>query len=421
MDIISTGDYNINENDSGVIFIILSDSLSGGAGTLSLRMSKWLVEEGYEVIFFCKKIDNEDIFKEMITAGIIVHCIKTRKMSNVLAKYKSSNYFIGISYFLKNFIEIEMLKKDFKIIKNWLYIVHFEALIWGNIQIPIIKNYFISRFKKIVERLDMNDSIIFMDNISLDFTEKYYNIIIDKTKEKIVRIPMFIDKQKIEVNKKRELRTFNILTIGRADFPFKGYIIGLIEDFLQINKKYKNTRLTIITYGRDINKIEEKLKKVEQNGETSIELVKGVSNSELGKYFMKTHLYIGMGTTILEAAIHSTPSIIVDSYTYENLTCGFFHENKEHIGVPYDVKMQSKPFIEKIINMSYSEYEEISSKSYDAVVELYNIDKNIKKFIDCRLIKESSILSEKQIYFYKLYYLAGQLIVKMGKMIKKIK
>lgn len=47
--------------------------------------------------------------------------------------------------------------------------------------------------------------------------------------------------------------TINVISICRADFPFKGYVIGLIEEFAKYNADNKNSNLHVIASGKNEN------------------------------------------------------------------------------------------------------------------------------------------------------------------------
>ena len=54
-----------------------------------------------------------------------------------------------------------------------------------------------------------------------------------------------------------------------------------------------------------------------------------VPYEKLEYYFEDADIYIGMGTTVLDACNHMVPALTVCSYTYEFLTIGFFYENPQ--------------------------------------------------------------------------------------------
>lgn len=55
-----------------------------------------------------------------------------------------------------------------------------------------------------------------------------------------------------------------------------------------------------------------------------IELLGPIDYIELDKYILKSDLYVGIGTTVLEAIKNGIPAIPVRDFSYECLTSGFF-------------------------------------------------------------------------------------------------
>ena len=70
-------------------------------------------------------------------------------------------------------------------------------------------------------------------------------------------------KEEIELEKKIDVSYQNriIFTSSRADFPFKGYIFGLIDDFSRLSSKYPDIRLCIVCSGDsdDVQKVKDKI------------------------------------------------------------------------------------------------------------------------------------------------------------------
>jgi hypothetical protein len=214
-----------------------------------------------------------------------------------------------------------------------------------------------------------------MDALSVEETEKYYKLNIKSRDSLIFNLPIkVIELDECIIDDKKRSGEFNILTISRAEFPFKGYILGLIDDFDIICKSHHHVKLTIITFGRDIEKVYKKLEELPNGVRDRISIVGQTPYENLSEYFNKAHVFLGMGTTLLDAANYGVPSLVVQQYTYRNFSSGLFHtQPKELVGKP-SIDISPIVYIEDIIKMNNIEYKELCIKEHNALLNFYNID-----------------------------------------------
>jgi len=356
------------------VFVIFRSGISGGTATLSIRIGEWLVNNGYEVLYIYQNHNDMNNVKTMKEKGIQVYKWGLKEIVNNLSKKYNSYKFNVLTYSLNEFLFVETLKKRLHIIKSTLYVVSSKGLIKGSKLRSIFRGITLIFYTKIIKELIKNRSVLFMNKVSLDLTEEYFGVTIKNKKDIIYYLPIEIQPyDKNTVSRKAELETFNILTITRADFPFKGYIIGLIDDFKKLCDIHDNMTLTIITFGKDEDKIAEKIKKLPSEVQSKINLIGRTPYEKLREYFVQSHLFLGMGTTVLDAVNHSVPAIVVQPYTYENKTPGFFH--KQPVRLTYEGNLVTAvKFMESVIQMDKHEYEELCKKEYDMLKKYYCID-----------------------------------------------
>ncbi len=357
------------------IFVILRSGISGGTATLSIRIGECLIKKGCEVIYICQEYNDLNNVKTMNDKGIKVYRWKLNEIEyNLSVLCKKCNYRF-LTYSLEEFLFVEKLKKRLPIVKNSLYVVQHYALTKGSNENKIIRKSLKFFYRKVIKRLVENNTTIFMDDNSVEVTEKYYGFSI-KSKENIVfLLPINLqDFKSIKVKKKSEFKTFNMLTIARAEFPFKGYIVGLIDDFKKLCDTYNDITLTIITFGKDEEKIVQKINKLPSTVQSKITLIGQTPYENLNNYFDATHLYLGMGTTLLDAVNNSVPALVVQQYTYNNYSSGFFHMQPNILVAYPDVKTSAAAFIESVKQMNNHEYELLCKKEHDTLLEFYNID-----------------------------------------------
>lgn len=395
------------------VIIILRSGISGGTGTLSIRIGEWLVDSGYEVIYVCQTINDINNAESMKEKGIIVFRWEINEIAKNIINAYDGCQFIFLTYSLDEFLFVETLKKKLVIQKNILYVVHTFGLVKGvnyNSKIRKIIKFF---YSNVIKRLIYNKSIIFMDNLCIEETEKYYDIRINKNDNIVFNLPIKVEEiDPIKIANKTKQNTFSILTIMRAELPFKGYIIGLIDDFRILSDIYENLTLTIVTFGADINAVYVKINELPDKIKCKISIYGKTPYEMLEEYFNQANIFIGMGTTLLDAVNHGVPSIVVQSYTYNSNSSGFFHNQPEMLVAYEDKLVPTIELIKQVIQMSEYEYIDLCKIEYEALENYYNIDKFANNLVDKKKYNKKRIISRYQLKI-------NALLIKINEMIKK--
>ena len=111
-----------------------------------------------------------------------------------------------------------------------------------------------------------------MDEVTLEETQNY----LDKTfpsSPPIMRLPM-ICKNDLSADKIISKGFFSntIITASRAEFPYKGYLLGLLDDFVYLNTKLSDIKLVIVSDGDDINILKNRINNLPSNIQQKISL-----------------------------------------------------------------------------------------------------------------------------------------------------
>ena len=354
-------------------FVICRYDISGGTATLSLRLGEWLVGKGYDVVYICQEFNDVNNVTAMRKKGIRVHRWSTEEVGYNLKDHYGGRTFCFLTYSLNEFLYVESLKRNVAIRANILYVVHHFGLLKGATQNTVMRHLLKQFYRRVVRKMLENQTVVFMDARTVSETTQYYGCDVVGRQAQVIGLPMKVKAFPDEkIMTKQSLDTFNLLTIARAEFPFKGYIIGLIENFRILCNQYSNVSLTIISFGRDELEIYEKISALSNDLQKKVHVVGQTPYEELHKYFDRTHLYLGMGTTVLDAANHGVPSLLVQGYTYECNSSGFFHQQPELL-CAYDSLLNSNHFIEKIIGMNEQEYFDLCAREHAALERFYDV------------------------------------------------
>ena len=118
-----------------------------------------------------------------------------------------------------------------------------------------MRNFSKAKYGGILSRINKNNALIMMDEYCTDQTIDYMGPIFE-TLPLIVRLPMYC----------KPFENFNeiiqdgfksriMMTAARAEFPNKGYMMGLVDDFVRLKEKFPDVKLEIIAAGDDMDKL----------------------------------------------------------------------------------------------------------------------------------------------------------------------
>lgn len=397
--------------------IIFYDTLLGfgGSHTLLYRMAKWLFLNGIKVeIISSGKIDlkSYDLFKDV---NVIIHSVPDYNLKELNKVLKDNlnddpDLFI-INFTIDKWLDIEVLKKKHHYnLSNIIYDIHPETFYKG----VKIKNFYLKKIiKKIVKQLLIkiyaNDSIISMDENNIDSVRKYLNFSKSDYNPIILRLPMFCDSSKNCQKVIKDGYTSNIvMTASRADFPYKGYIIGLIDDFCKLKETKLDLRLWIITEGPSENLIKDKIDNLPMKIKKDIKIYNWMKYSDLLSMMERCKLYIGMGTTVLDASLRYKPAIPTAFGTFQNMTCGLFSSNPTKIGVNLDDSKEAFTLIENILNQDFDSYKSLCISSYNAVKDNYDIEKIMRMLLSIKVKNCASILKDTECLIHIIHLLINR-------------
>lgn len=419
-----------------VLICINIPSVSGGAETFSIRVANWLNKnslDSYWLGFYKKnqKID-QDFVNEM--SRLIEH------KANVLIEEKKTlfDYLNAIPFSFSETDELtiislqsremffigEYLKKKWtKVrIRNLFYVVHphdFEVFPKNKLE-KIFKIFLDPLYRWLKISIAKNNALIFMDEATKAYALKGTNCI-ELSDSSIIRLPYPIEKHNENMIKDRfENSAKIILTCSRIDFPQKEYLLGLVSQFRLLREKFANIRLVIVGDGKDTASLREHIDSMPIDVKKNIELVGAASYPSLRKYIQQAYIYVGMGTTLLDASNLGVPAILTAAYQKypECNSPGYFYQRWNELGnAPASETDKTASFyIEEILEMSYSEYKKNSMEAKKALEENYNIDVIMGKFLAHETVSTNLLFSEKQWYKYKF---VEKIKSKMKRMSKK--
>ncbi len=389
--------------------IIINDTfeIKGGSHTLMLRICRWAVKHEHDITFLYNKGDNKSIINEIINAGGHVTNVGGDRIENLTTFFKSvsTKDLQVISFSWNYYMEVEIVKKKLRLrFDNKIYCIIPDTFEKGRgISNRIFRDMLRIPYKGILKRMNENNAVIMMDEVCKERTEKWNGFkLLERTP--MIRLPIsFPDNDNYENDIRDGYNSNIIFTASRADFMFKGYLIGLVDDFVRIKGKFADAKLIIIASGKDEETLKNKIKSVPDKIREDITLIPWISYDELLQRIRKCKFFIGMSSTLLDAAKLYKICIPIRGYTEENLASGFFDEDPRYLYASDDCQSSALPLMEECMGWNFEEYHSRSLSHYDAVKSLYDEDKNIKSLIEEGTKNKTCILNNKDRFIHELY------------------
>jgi hypothetical protein len=379
------------------IVFFYPDIVMGGVETLILRLMRWYIAHKYRVILLTlNKIEDNAILKDLNDINNVEYYVYD----------KNSNYFCDstgnkllftqmesvtvLTFFMDhlvisfNYISLKKYNCKFR---YRIYCVHHTSSFLSRKLVPLLKPF--------IQSLIKHKILIFMDELSRDACINYYKLNNVNLNFEILRLPMEINRNIVSKSKNEKI---NILSIARFDFPFKGYILGLIDAFKAIATLTNNITLTIIGYGKGEDMVNQKLIALPITIQKQIKLLDKVPYDEITAYIDQCDLFVGMGTTTLDAANRNKICIVPVSYQENDLSTGFFYDDYTNVGVYYNPMTTYHHFpelISYILSVDNEKFIANEDLSKSLLAKYYDIDKIAPLFV----AKQSCYFS----FFEKVY------------------
>lgn len=168
-----------------------------------------------------------------------------------------------------------------------------------------------------VESMSRHGLFISMNEACLEAHRRNYGYVLDNAV--VIPLPMSTVREERPVRNSGRVR---VVTVARL-VPMKGYVEGLIAAIAKVVRDGQlDMELQVIGDGPLMPRLKLSALKAGICGRVSF--VGSVPYADLPAYYRGADVFVGMGTTALEAASYRLPVIIAEAYTYKFLTPGLF-------------------------------------------------------------------------------------------------
>lgn len=354
----------------------------GGGHLLALRWAEQYIHREYSVRIIYQEINDDFVCEEI--ERLKIECIKVNDWWNE-EEWRRGLYGAGSVYVL-----VFSLNDYFRIAALKTGNIKVAMYLWDDYQYKIKEDDKLSHLNYVFTHFSIKSifnvgGIITADHNYLRGATDYYKLSARSVKN-IHNVNIGIDI--VDVTEASILeRAINrgelkIVSIARAEFPFKGYLIGLL-DLLETFKADYRIKVSIISYGSGVQRLEDHIKEKEFPENIEVQLYGKTEYTKLKEVFSDCTLYIGMGTSVLDAAQYGIPCIVVkpwtmriigrDFFSHEHPQLGFYDKGDEN-----DVSAQ----ISAVMDMTDDEYFSLGKQTRRTVLDLYDNTSNAWKIMD---------------------------------------
>ncbi len=343
---------------------------TGGIETLILRFSDWLIKNGYSVDVLLIKQEGELLGK--LNNDINIFQLGYYYEFNFLTKYICNKLPIDVDVIF-----------SFSPITTWMALLmrqvsKKETVVFNGIYHLFDYQIFASKFQRRVFNSHLPDQFKLFMTISVK--EEHERIIKrDISGSYIFPLPIDITKFK---NLKRVPLKSKIVSMGRLT-DFKTYnilLLGVIKNLIE-----KGFDVNYHIYGDGTEKELIKSEIMRLNLINYVFLHGTIDYDRIIEIFSDAYLFVGMGTSAIEAGVSGIPTIVAIAYEKETVTHGLIHElpnfNSGELITDYP-KIQLFDVIKNILSLSEFEYKLLCKQSSSILSSQYDIDVLMLDFLN---------------------------------------
>ena len=353
----------------------------GGCEYLIEKIGSALVSSGERVSILCKTMDPLMRKRCLDKKLEIVMLPDWSRLSEAIEQFDCQEPVNIITFLWRSFYPCYSANRRNK--RTIYYAVNFEAFTKDLVGAKSLNGKSREYCAGIVEKYIKRGNFISMDDMTIQCAQEFYGQALNIGREDCKVIYISVDTSGVEsVNREQVINNFKkprILAISRADFSMKGYLIGLLEWFA--GTEIKEVCLDIVTYGPDEDAIKKMVGQLPLDKKNRIRLYGKTDYDELDGIIKNSIVYVGMGTTLLDAAERGIISVPAEPHTDKLSISGFFTEQYDFLaaiggGRDFD------ELVRDVLAMSIDEYMVNSEAGVKLVKEHYDLKRNTARIQD---------------------------------------
>lgn len=262
------------------------------------------------------------------------------------------------------------------------------------------------RMQKIIREWNQCNLIRYFSPLHITNYESTYKIVSSDKDALLLKSLALVDTPDMKMLTRKARRSnFTIITVGRFDFPHKGYMLGLVNAFGRLKSSYPKLKLTIIGFGPGEAELRNRVKNLPLEYQRDVNFIGEVPPDRLKSYFDNAHLNVSVAGAAIVGCRNGVITLPARNFcTGECEVYGFLPQSADRF-TSLEPGEIVDPYIEKVINMSEDEFIAVSLDSFNSVrIDESDIDP-LYYFHTVSICKEYSISRSDYRFIRLLSYL----------------
>ena len=361
---------------------------TGGLQTAMVRMSRWCKANAADCLIIFETSDDQMVgmcddaglpYLRSFEERSVAHAVRERFAA-------PGDTALVVTFELPEFLYFEHIRSNFLEgldVHHIIYNVSVGSMVYGNNLAGPAKGLSQGLNRSIAERMRDSGQLYFMDAQTRDAAFDGLGLEGRDAADRIIPLPMFVSERPDPRGLDRFKSGRTILTVARAAFPFKGYLLALVADFPAVYERHPDLRLRIVSFGPDISRLEDAIEHCPEPARSAIELIGQSSTERIREMLVESWLYIGMGTTVLDAADMGVPAIVACDHTERDVCLGFFCDSPEEVAFAGEGQ-SGIDLICRVAEMQDAEYRDLARRTHDSFAQTYDIERIMPRVLTIR-------------------------------------
>ena len=360
----------------------------GGIEVWLYNLTKYCVENQIRVIWLCdKKPLIHSLFRSVMLNNqverVVVNCRKLNwfKIGNIKL-FKNERYVVfsanPINMCASEDLMLHHKGYDFFPIYAIPDTTGNSYFLERNFRHKIVQNYVFKYLQKTLSRWMGFNAIRYFSASHSSALSGNYGIVDWRTDRHLLKPlnkPLPINLLYLQ-KKAHQRNPFVISTVGRFDYPHKGYMLGLVRSFGTLKKEFPQIELRIAGFGPHESLLQKEINKLPKQSRESVKIIGAISPDALDEFNKTSHLCINVAGAASKSARVGTLTLVGRNYCDKECEVyGFFHECAEKT-TSLEKGLSVEPFIRQVLNMGEEEYIDMCKKDYNVVADSINKNYN---------------------------------------------
>jgi glycosyltransferase involved in cell wall biosynthesis len=370
----------------------------GGIETLIARMSNWLLAKGHKVTLLTNTArESRGLFHE----GIMIKELGG-ELSQLCFYYKARRVWATLQ------IERPDVIKAFDLAASWI------ASVLSSVISPAPKAVFGNYFPYIIPKnrnpLRHLNSRFFLLNLRENFAD---GSIVCMSEEQICEFRQYVGKDRslkfwplpvedpIKNGSPRTPKWGRIVSVGRLA-PMKEYNIYMVDVVNNLRQNGYPVTWTVFGEGKFAEVMKARIATL--GLESAIELKGWLAYHQFAEAMKDAYVFVGMGTSIIEAALCGVPSVVALAHDMSSITYGPLYRFRfgncgELMDRSPDTRVEVE--IERILRLRDNEYEAESKRTRE-YARAYTMDGSMDRFL--RIVADASTPKTSHMLLHWYYF-----------------